>query len=121
MVDVGFVFDRREVVERGVQALPVEEDLDVVEHGAADWARVAHERRSMSSSFNDAKKLSATALSQHCRGRDSDWMILCSASRSVNSMDVYCVPRSEWNTSPDAGRRWAIAIRNASHTSSARM
>ena len=59
----------------------------------------------MSSSFSDAKKLSATALSQHCRGRDSDWVISCSASRSVNSVEVYWVPRSEWKISPGAGRR----------------
>src|SRR5437870_3167916 len=43
----------------------------------------------MSSTFNDEKKLSATALSQHCRGRDSDWIISCSPSMSVNSVLVY--------------------------------
>ena len=42
----------------------------------------------MHSSFSDAKKLSATALSQHWRGRDSDWIISWPASRVVNSLLV---------------------------------
>jgi hypothetical protein len=43
----------------------------------------------MHSSFSDAKKVSATALSQHWRGRERDWIILWSVSRFVNSLEVY--------------------------------
>jgi hypothetical protein len=43
----------------------------------------------MSSSFNEAKKLSATALCQHCPGRDSDWMISWWATRAANSPLAY--------------------------------
>ena len=36
---------------------------------------------SSSSSLSVEKKLSATALSQHCRGRESDWSMRCSLMR----------------------------------------
>jgi len=36
---------------------------------------------SSSSSLSVEKKLSATALSQHCRGRESDWSMPCSLMR----------------------------------------
>jgi hypothetical protein len=48
----------------------------------------------MSSSFSEAKKLSATALSQHSRGRDSDWVMWCCVNRLVNSLLVYWVESS---------------------------
>ena len=39
----------------------------------------------------------------------------------MNSVEVYCVPRSEWKISPGPGPRAATAIRRASATSSVRM
>ena len=53
-------------------------------------ARVGHACLWMSSHFKVEKKLSATALSQHWRGRDSDWRIPLCSSSVVNSDDVYC-------------------------------
>lgn len=58
---------------------------------AQDW-------RSIIPSFNVPKKLLAAALmqSQHCRGRDNDWVISCSANRLVNFVEVYAGRRGQY-------------------------
>ena len=43
----------------------------------------------MSSFLSVANQLSATALSQHCRGRERLWRIAWSASSAVKSRAVY--------------------------------
>ena len=53
--------------------------------------------------------------------RDRDWRMPLASSRSPNTVEVYCEPRSECNISPGAGRRWWMAMRRASQTSSVRM
>ena len=57
------VVDRREVVERGVQSEPVVEALDVVEDGCASFGAAAKVLAASRSFVDEAKKLSATALS----------------------------------------------------------
>ena len=54
----------------------------------------------MSSFLSVANQLSATALSQHCRGRERLWRIAWSASSAVKSRAVYCEPRSVWEDQP---------------------
>ena len=75
----------------------------------------------MSSFLSVANQLSATALSQHCRGRERLWRIAWSASSAVKSRAVYCEPRSVWKISPGGGRRDSTAMRSASPTSVVRM
>jgi hypothetical protein len=66
----------------------------------------------MSSSFSEAKKLSATALSQHWRGRDSDWVMWWLVNRVVNSLLVYCRGRSGRSAPVSAAAaRWPCAAR----------
>jgi hypothetical protein len=66
---VGFVVCRTEVPERRVAALPVVEDLDVLEMALLAAARVGQLWRYRRSSLRVEKKLSATALSQQLAGR----------------------------------------------------
>src|SRR5689334_2021608 len=52
-------------------------------------ARVGQACRSMSSPFSEAKKLSATALSQHWPLRPTDKVTWQSSARSANAAEVY--------------------------------
>ena len=63
-------------------------------------ARVGQDRRWMSSFLSVANQLSATALSQHCRGRERLWRIAWPASSVVKLRAVYCEPRSAWKSQP---------------------
>ena len=75
---------------------------------ARTWVTVAQERSSMSSFLMVAKKLSATALSQHCRGLDNDWTIRCSVSNDRNSVLVYCTLAAAVGVEDRPGGRPAV-------------
>jgi hypothetical protein len=57
--------------------------------------RVGHARVSASSPLREAKKLSATALSQHWPLRPTDKVTWQSPARAANAAEVYWQPRSE--------------------------
>ena len=68
-----------------------------------------------------AKKLSATALSQHSPANPTDNSTPLARASSAKSRLVYWQPRSEWKITPAGGRRCTKAISSASVTSSVRM
>src|ERR1700716_1648078 len=76
----------------------------------------------MSSFFRVALKDSAAALSKQVPVFPTDGIMPLDRHRSRNEALVYWLPRSEWKTTlPGSGRRWRIAMVNASVTSSVRM
>jgi len=66
----------------------------------AEGARVTHVCRWMSSSLSLASQLSATALFQHCPGRDRLCRVFASPSAFRKSSGAYCEARS--SASPPA-------------------
>ena len=90
VADLVFVLGGASVAARGVQPSPVEEHFDVVEHRPA---RVPTRRERLAVDALEFPRreeaLRDRVESQHCRGRDSDWIMLLSVSRSVNSAEVY--------------------------------
>src|SRR5437868_14047685 len=69
-------------------------------------ARVGQARVSVSSPFSEAKKLSATALSQHWPLRPTDRETWQSPARSANAAEVYC-PAAAVGMEDHPGRRVA--------------
>src|SRR5689334_8260961 len=61
----------------------------------------------MSSRLMVAKKLSATALSQHSPFRATDRITPLALRRAASSVLVYWQPRSGRKITPATGRRWA--------------